>query len=102
MTETDTSLDRFFVNNGSFEEAVTEYLKYCQSRSEMRQAINHLIEHRELLRDSQIAQLEAQAAGLLKTLQSVEREEVLEEIRSFKDILALHRRLVEINGSGFN
>jgi len=100
MGENNTTLDTFFHDQTDLDEALEAHLQYCESKAEILQAIHHLIEHRNLLHDAEIARLEAETTAALNHLQSLEGKHVLEEIRHFKDILNLHRRLIELNGSG--
>jgi len=98
MAETDERLDKFFNPQTDLQEALETHLKYCQSNAETREAIRHLIQYRQLLRDAEVERLEAETTSALERLQELEGELVLEEIRHFKDILVLHRRLLELNG----
>lgn len=98
MAERNINLENFFRTPDTFDGALNDYLKYCDSTTELRAAIHHLIEYRDLLRESEISQLQTDAEGLLERLREIEKEEILAEIRAFKDILTLHRRLLEANG----
>jgi len=75
--------------------AVEDFLsRFAATKAEVCEAINYLIEQREKLRDEQLALLEQRASRLILTLQGVEQQRVLEEVACFRDVLALHRRLL--------
>ena len=76
-------------------QAMEDFLKYSRSETEIREIIGYLIQHRELIRDAQIQELEDESEKLLEKLKSVKRKKLLEEIECFKEVLALQKNLVE-------
>ena len=72
------------------------YRKYdAYDREALRETIEYLIEQRQKLRDEEIERLEAKASNLLKKLQYLRTEQIVEEISCFRHVLALQRRLQE-------
>jgi len=67
----------------------------------LRETIAYLIEHRQKLRDKELVRLEKEADTLLKKLERIEQEQIVEEIKCFKEILSLQKRLIE-NGEQRN
>ena len=65
---------------------------------ELRDVISFLIDQREAIRDVELRQLEDEAGTLIEKLQDIDRRKLLEEIKCFKEVLSLHKRLVEKNG----
>ena len=77
-------------------EGMAEFLRELSSTGyELADMIEYLIQHRELIRDVELQKLEEDAQALLQNLETNKRKAVLEELRCFKDILALHRELIE-------
>ena len=64
-------------------------------REALRETIVYLIEHRERFRDMYIKKLEMIASHLLKRVQGIRKQQTVEELRCFRDVLALHHRLLE-------
>lgn len=50
-----------------------------------------------MLRDAELDRLEAESRKLLDKLNETALRKMLEEIKSFKDVVALQRRLLEEN-----
>ena len=69
------------------------------SGEDVRDAIAYLILHRELLRDDELARLEAESRKLLGRLRENDQRKLIEELTCFKEILALQKRLLEEHGS---
>ena len=67
---------------------------------ELREVISFLIQQREALRDEELRELEQEARKTIAKLHDIDRKKLLEEITCFKDVLSLHKRLVERNGAG--
>lgn len=91
----------FFRWYESFEmEAATEFLmRYSRTEAELRESIDFLIRHRELMRDVELDRLEADAQALLDKSNELKQHKLLEEIRCFKDVLALQKQLLRKNGN---
>lgn len=94
----------FFRRYESYEmEAATEFItRYCRTESELRESIDFLIRHREMMRDVEINRLEAEAQALVDKCNQLREHKLLEEIRCFKDILALQKQLLGKNGNSGN
>jgi hypothetical protein len=76
--------------------AAEEFLReQAATGQELRDLISSLIAHRQALGAAELDRLEAESRDLLARLQRVETEKVVEELRCFKDVLTLHRQLVE-------
>jgi len=84
------------------DEAFDDFLKYCRSEIELRQTISYLIEHRELMRDMELARLEKDSAKILAECQQMTQDKLIEEIQCFKDVLALQKKLLQVNGKTRN
>ncbi len=69
----------------------------CASEAELREIISFLIQNREHQRDRELARLQAEADELVTRLCQNQSERLLECISCFKDIVRLHRQLVEQN-----
>ena len=70
-------------------------------REALRETIAYLIEHRQKISDEELVRLEKEANTLLKKLEKIEQEQIVEEIKCFKEILSLQKRLIE-NGEQRN
>jgi len=68
-------------------------LRYGSTRKELKETIAFLIRHREMLRDTELERLEAESNKLLKIVRNLEVEMMLEEIRCFKEILSLQKKI---------
>ena len=80
-------------------ETAEDFLRrYSSTEVELRDTIAYLIRHRELIRDVELKLLEAEAQKLLEQLRGTNLKKLLAEIECFKDILVLHRRLIEKDG----
>ena len=76
-------------------ETVDDYIaRHGATEQELRDIISFFIHHREMIRDSEIEVLEAETEGLIKKLADTKRKILLEELECFKDVLALHKRLL--------
>ena len=91
----------FFRRYETYEmEAATEFItRYCRTEAELRDSIEFLIRNRELMRDCELDRLESEAQALLDKFNELKQHKLLEEIRCFKDILALQRELLRKNGN---
>lgn len=88
--------DEFYSKYQSYETGnIDEVLGQWVSDNKLGETIAWLIEHREELRDQEIKRLEAEAKKLIEALEEIDRDKLLEELRCFKDVLALQRRVVE-------
>ena len=74
-------------------DVLADYLRL--TGAELREALTFLIRHREQLRDENLAALDVEAERLHQSLERNDREKLLEELQCFRDVLALHQRLVE-------
>lgn len=74
---------------------IDDFLRYSRSEQELRATIKYLIRNREQLRDRELKCLEVESDELLKRLHETNRQKILTELGCFKDVLALHRRLIE-------
>ena len=65
----------------------------ADTTNDLRDVIAGLMERREQERDTELEQLDQHATGLLRDLHDLDRQRLVEELKCFKDVLALHRRL---------
>jgi hypothetical protein len=80
--------------------ALDVFLGLAKSEAELREMIAFLIEHRSLLKEDALLELEGETHRLLGQLGEVTRSELLAELQCFKDTLALHRRLLDEGREG--
>lgn len=71
--------------------------KYAATQAELRDIIAYLIQHREMMRDSELERMKGEAEALIAQLAENKNEMLLEELTCFKDILALQKTLIEEN-----
>lgn len=71
--------------------------KHSATQKELEEIISYLIQHREMMRDVELERLEAESKTLLDKLKKIEAEKMTEEIKCFKNVLALQKRLLEEN-----
>jgi len=92
-----TSLKDFIEKYEAFENQTIDELvqTHRASKPELKDLIDGLILNRELLKDCEIECLQHQADKLLEKLKQNELAQLKETIECFKDVLALHKRLVE-------
>jgi len=69
--------------------------KHCTTEQELLETIDHFIRLREELRDEELDRLRQEAEEHLKALRNIHFARIDEEIRCFKEILALHKMLVK-------
>ena len=87
--------------NGDTEQSVEEFIaRFGENQADIRNAITFLIHRRELLRDCEIEVLEHHCDKLIEQIASTKRKMLLEELNCFKEVLQLHKRLVENDQSG--
>lgn len=100
MTDQDPTDDEFVKKYKAFERnAEEEFLKeYASTEIELREMIDYLIHHRQLLRDAEIENLEAQLERHIGKLKETKTKILLEEISCLRDVLALHKQRCEENG----
>ena len=81
----------------SFENESTEdFIKrHSRTQAELRETIDFLIRHRELVRDIRLQKLESESQKLVKRLREIDHEKLVEELKCFKDVLGLQRHLSE-------
>ncbi|MDA2934584.1 hypothetical protein MYX82_09610 [Acidobacteria bacterium AH-259-D05] len=94
--------EEFFKKYENYENETTEdfITRYSSTENELKETIDYLILHREMIRDVELDRLEQESQKLIEKLQDIDREKLLEEIKCFKDILALQKRLIQKNGNG--
>ena len=102
MTDDKTLDEAVRQQQGSYDrETVDDVIeRYSRTHDELRDTIAYLIRHRETLRDLELGRLRSEADRLIDKLRSIDQEKLVEELKCFRDILALQRRLIqETNGS---
>ncbi len=99
MDKQPLSGDAFIKKYEAYEkESVEDFIKrYSSTEKELRDTIAYLIRHREMMRNVEIKKLESEAQMLLEKLKETNLKKLVEEIECFKDILSLHKRLLENN-----
>ncbi len=65
----------------------------ADTTNDLRDVIAGLMERREEERDTELERLDQHATRLLRDLHDLDRQRLVEELKCFKDVLALHRRL---------
>lgn len=92
----------FFRRYGAFEnQCVDDFLlRHGSTAKELKETIAFLVRHRELLRDAELERLEFQSRELLDKVMRLEGEKMLVEIRCFKEVLSLQKRLMEDGEQG--
>ena len=80
--------------NDTLEEFIA---RHSASDAELRDTIAFLIQRRELLRDCEIEQLEAESEALIEKLADTKRCILLAELECFREVLSLHKRLLSEN-----
>ena len=76
----------------------TDFIKrHSRTKAELREIIDFLIRHRELVRDIELQKLESESQKLLKRLREIDDQKLASELMCFKDVLALQQRLSEYN-----
>jgi hypothetical protein len=77
-------------------ESIDDFIaRSSTNQSDLQDAISFLIRRRELLRDCELERLEEQARELIAKLRGNKQEMLLEELECFKEVLSLHRRLLQ-------
>ncbi len=78
------------------EETPGEYLaRHVSNQVDLKNAITFLIHRRELLRDCEIEMLELHCAKLIEQIADTKHKIVLEELECFKEVITLHKRLLQ-------
>lgn len=92
-----TDDDEFFKKYEAHEQETTEDFlkKYSSTEREIRETIEYLIHHRELMRDVELERLEDQSKKLIEKLKRTKKKIILEEIECFKEILSLQKQLLQ-------
>ncbi len=92
----------FFKKYEAYENESTEDFirRYSSTESELRETIAYLIQHREMIRDVELERLEGESQKLIEKMEDINRQKLLEEIKCFKDILVLQKRLIQNNDKG--
>ncbi|MDA2934219.1 hypothetical protein MYX82_07735 [Acidobacteria bacterium AH-259-D05] len=78
-------------------EALDEFLNLCMTENQLRETVTYLIERREQLKNEQLEKLEAESQKLIEKLKDINGLKLLEELQCFKEILALQKRLIQMN-----
>ncbi|MDA2933473.1 hypothetical protein MYX82_03930 [Acidobacteria bacterium AH-259-D05] len=93
------SNEDFFKKYEAYENETTEDFirRYSSTENELKETIDYLIQHREMIRDVELDRLEEESEKLIEKLHDIDRQKLLEEIKCFKDILALQKRLLQKN-----
>ncbi len=96
--------EAFFNKYESFErETVDDIInRYSTSDQEKRHTISSLIDTHQQQRDVELELLSKKTKKLLKQLQGIEIQRMLEELQCFKDIIALQKRLGDTNSKSSN
>lgn len=76
--------------------------RYSSTETELHHTISSLIESRYQQRDTELEMLESKIKKLLKQLQGIHIQRMLEELQCFKDVLALQKRLLKENDASNN
>jgi len=87
-----------FVDNSLYEgEGLPEFItEFNSTEYELRDIINYLIEHRELIRDEELEKLEHRAHRVMDKIKlAKKRKELLAELQCFRDVLTLHKKMIE-------
>lgn len=71
--------------------------RYSATPQELSETITHLIAHRQAVRDMELEELAAREHELLRELRAVEVKRLLAELHCFKEIIALQKRLLDID-----
>lgn len=71
--------------------------KQSASEEALRETISFLIHHRELMRDLEIEELVSNVEELEDRIADQKRNIMIEELRCFKEVMELHRRLLKKN-----
>ena len=80
-------------------ESTEDFIKrHSHTKAELRETIDFLIRHRELVRDIELQKLESESQRLLKRLRQIDHQKLVEELNCFKDVQALQRHLSESDG----
>jgi hypothetical protein len=91
--------DEFYRRYEAYDrEALEEYLRQSRSEAELRDLLTFLIDHRQLMRESELTRLREESEQLVERLHETSHRKLLAEIECFKDILALQKRLLELDG----
>ena len=78
------------------EETPDEFLvRNMSSQADLRNAVAALIRRRELLRDCEIELLEHHCDKLIEQIADTKQKILLEELDCFKEVIRLHKRLIE-------
>ncbi len=79
------------------EKALEEFLETVEG--ELQDTINYLILHRQLIKEDELEKLQAESEELLAKLRQTDQRKLLAELKCFRDVLALQKRLVQENGA---
>ena len=83
-------------------ESTEDFIKrHRRTKVELRETIDFLIRHRELVRDIELQKLESRSQKLLRRLREIDDRKLAAELQCFKDVLALQQHL-STNGEPHN
>jgi len=91
--------DAFFKKYEAYEKETVDDIirRYSSSESELRHTIASLIDIRYKQRDCELESLKDKSQRILKRLQGIHIQRMLEEVQCFKDVIALQKRLPNNN-----
>ena len=104
MKDREPTDEEFYRKYEAYENETTDEFirRFSTSEAELRDIIAYLIHHRELNRDMELEKLEAEADMLIEKLRDNQLARLMESIASFREILALHKKLIEENNKPGN
>jgi len=99
MKSKESSDEEFYRRFEAYEsETADEIIKRCSgTEKELRAVIEYLVLHRQALSESELERLGVESEKLVKKLQTVELEKIIEEVNCFKDILSFQKKLIKKN-----
>jgi hypothetical protein len=94
----------FFHKYDAYEKETVDDIinRYSSTESELHHTISSLMESRYKQRDGELEVLDIKIKKLLKQLQGIHIQRMLEELQCFKDVLALQKRLFNKNDASNN
>lgn len=82
-------------------QTVEELIKKSNfSKTELAHTISHLIHHRESMKDYELEKLQYESEKFIEKIKESKRKQLLEEIKCFKDIIALEKQLLKLKKDG--
>ncbi len=104
MKDNFTPFDDFYKKYDTYgQETVDDIIsRYSSSESERHHTISSLIETRYKQRDAELESLEEKSKRLLKRLQAIHIQRMLEELQCFKEVIVLQKRFTHNNEQSSN